>query len=80
VNLEQTRIRQLVVGVGNLTTPDMISFEDLQQTRTLTLDKALDQINSRFGNFTIRSADILYEKAKESELNIETPEMRFHTL
>lgn len=80
VNLEQTRIRQLVVGVGNLTTPDMISFEDLQQTRTQTLDKALDRINSRFGNFTIRSADILYEKAKESELNIETPEMRFHTL
>lgn len=79
IDLEHLNIRRLVVGISRLNTPDLISFDDLQQSKVNKLDLAIDQINQRFGSFTVRSADILNQKAKETELDIDKPEMRFHS-
>lgn len=79
VDFNDTNIRRLTVGVFNLTNPHSLSFSDLKTTKEELVDHAFDKINSRFGSFAIRTADILHEYAKESELSVDKQEMRFHT-
>ena len=69
------KIRRIVVGLFDLTIPDCITMDYI---KTSSIDSAFDKINDRFGAFTLRTADILYQYAKESELSVDKHEMRFH--
>jgi len=79
-DLKGKKIRRIVVGLFDLTIPDALLIDDFtpEKVRTKKIDNAFDKINERFGAFTIRSADILYQYAKETELSVDKHEMRFH--
>lgn len=73
------KIRRIVVGVNNLSLPNTQTFNDFTNLQGhAQIDNAFDQINNRYGNFTIRTADILHQYAKETELSVDKHEMRFH--
>lgn len=69
-------IRLVVVSVSQLTSTDIVTL-DSKLPCDLT-DRVCDDINDKFGEFTIRSGDILYQYAKESELSIARENMTFH--
>lgn len=75
--LEQ-RIRLLYVEVGDLSQSNQLILNFQADLKRESLEKAKDEIDAQFGNFTVRTADILYNKAKESELTIEKEDMVFH--
>lgn len=77
-DFDHQQIRQVVVGVHNLNTSATVPFDIFDQPQVRQLDKAIDKINHTFGEFTIRTADILHQKAKESELQVARVNMTFH--
>lgn len=76
--LGSTKIRLVVVGVGNLKSTDAMLFNIFTDPKVTSLDSTIDKVNLTYGEFTIRSADILHQKAKESELRIDKEDMLFH--
>ncbi len=80
IDLSKTPIRRIVVGISSLTLPDEIPLDEsqCQDNKNRHLDEAFDKINTRFGSFTLRTADILHQYAKETELSVDKHEMRFH--
>jgi len=76
-DLEQ-KIRLLYVGIGDLSQTNQLILDFYDDQKLNAIEKAKDEIDARFGGFTIRTADILYNKAKESELTIEKEDMVFH--
>lgn len=78
MDLEKSKIRRIVVGLFDLTIPDCLPLGNDLCTCIGKMDQIFDKINDRFGAFTIRTADILYEYAKETELSIDKHDMRFH--
>lgn len=73
----KNNVRRITVGVFKLSTPEQSLFE-LQKVKRNKINTTMDQINSRFGSFSLRTADILYQYAKETELSSGKHEMRFH--
>ncbi|MBD3280178.1 hypothetical protein GF389_01475 [Candidatus Dojkabacteria bacterium] len=69
-------IRRITVGLFDLSIPDQLVFKNT--SRQKALNTAIDKINSRYGSFKIRTADILHQYAKESELSSAKHNMRFH--
>lgn len=77
-DIRQTKIRLAFVGVGDLSQVNQLMFEMFLDQKTMKLDSALDEINDQYGAFKIRTADILNQKAKESELSVDREDMVFH--
>jgi DNA polymerase-4 len=78
LDLRGIKARLVVVGVSKLTLPSMQLLIDQRNPKLLKLEKALDKINRTYGEFTMRSADILRQRAKERELSIDRLAMTFH--
>lgn len=76
--LDNTRIRLVVVGVGGLKSVSQLLLNIFQTESPTKVDKAIDEINQTYGEFTVRSADILHQRVKESELHVEREDMTFH--
>ncbi len=74
----EQEIRLVSVGVSSLTSESAMVFEMFTQPATKSLDKAIDNINGVYGQFTVRTADILHQRAKETELQVERENMTFH--
>jgi DNA polymerase IV len=72
------KIRQVVVGIADLASSNQLMLDLFVDVKAKNVDRAFDEINSRYGAFTIRSADILNQHAKESELSVEREDMVFH--
>ncbi|MFW5702906.1 MAG: DNA polymerase Y family protein [Candidatus Dojkabacteria bacterium] len=79
------RVRLLAVGVGELVQEDQFEVphlygEDLEIDieKRSRIDSAIDIINRKYGDFTVRSADIINQKAKESRYSVERLPMTFH--
>lgn len=77
-DLESILIRRVVIAMGPLSLPQAITFDDLDDSRAKDFNRTFDKINERHGSFTLRSADILHQYAKDSELGVRRHEMRFH--
>ncbi len=73
-----TPIRLLYVGVGDLDSTQQLLLDSLEEPQKHALDGAADKINNQYGAFTIRSADIVYQYAKERELSVDKTNMVFH--
>lgn len=76
--IADTQIRLVAVGVGNLSNTQQVPFGMFANKRLTKIDTAIDKINSVYGEFTVRTADILHQYAKESELHIDRESMTFH--
>lgn len=76
--LDQFEARLLVVGVGNLQETEQMRLLDPVPTKLVKLDQAIDIVNAKYGEFTMRSGDILHERAKERELSTKRLAMTFH--
>lgn len=72
------RVRLLAVGIGDLTVANQLLMDFYTNPKVHSLDLARDEIDAKFGNFTVRTGDILHNHAKESELTVEKEEMVFH--
>lgn len=72
------RIRLLYVGIGDLSQSNQLILNFQEDLKLSSIERAKDEIDEQFGSFTIRTADILYNKAKESELTVEKEDMVFH--
>ncbi|MBN1331997.1 DNA polymerase IV [Candidatus Dojkabacteria bacterium] len=70
------KIRRITVGLFDLSIPDQLILE--KPSKESSLKSAIDEINDRFGSFKIRTADILHQYAKETELSSAKHNMRFH--
>lgn len=77
-NLEETPIRLVYVGVGSLDSTNQLLLSNLEEPTKHALDGATDKINQKYGAFTLRSADIVYQYAKERELSVDKTNMVFH--
>ncbi|MBL8014716.1 MAG: hypothetical protein JNK26_00830 [Candidatus Doudnabacteria bacterium] len=77
-DISDTKIRLVAVGVSHLDSINKLAFDIFTDPKTLELDKAIDQLNATYGSFTVRTGDIVYQYAKESELRVERPDMTFH--
>jgi hypothetical protein len=77
-NLTGKEIRLVAVGVHGLTSGQQQIFPPLVNKKIQALDKAIDDINITYGEFTVRTGDILHQKAKESELHVDRENMTFH--
>lgn len=75
---DDTKIRLVAVGVNNLDSTEKLAFDVFMNPKVRELDKAVDYINATYGSFTVRSGDIVYQYAKESELKVEREDMTFH--
>jgi len=73
-----TKIRLIAVGVNALESTESMIFDIFTNPELNDLDHALDEINRAYGEFTVRSADIVYQYAKESELHVVREDMTFH--
>ena len=71
-------IRLVVLGVADLLNSDNLEFSFDRHEKREGINEAFDEINSRYGEFTLRSGDILYQYAKEKELDVEREQMTFH--
>lgn len=78
LNLSETRIRLVSVGINNLLSQQQMLLGAFTRPQIRSLNSAVDNINGTYGEFTIRSADILHQYAKESELSVERENMTFH--
>jgi DNA polymerase-4 len=72
------QIRLLVVGLADLSSTAMQPLAIFQDSQKRLLDNVIDQINNTFGEFTIRSGDILHQRAKDRELTTDRENMTFH--
>jgi DNA polymerase IV len=72
------KIRLAVVGLGSLTPTSMVGLGLEEHVPLQKLDSTMDAINNMFGEFTIRTGDILYEYSKERELTVDRENMTFH--
>jgi DNA polymerase-4 len=72
------RIRLLAVGVAELSQSNQLIFDMLRDKRAEALNQARDEIDAQFGQFTLRTGDIVYNYAKESRLSIDKQDMVFH--
>lgn len=70
--------RLIVVGVENLQQAEQLSLLQPLADALPLVDAAMDKINQKYGEFTLRSADILNQKAKESKYSVERLPMTFH--
>jgi DNA polymerase IV len=77
VKVEQP-MRLIIIGIGELLTADNLEFEFAEEKDRGNLNKAFDKINDKYGEFTLRSGDILYQYAKEKELSVDREDMTFH--
>lgn len=75
---DDVKIRLIAVGVSDLDSIEKIAFDIFTDPKTLQLDRAIDDINATYGQFTVRSGDIVYQYAKENELRVEREDMTFH--
>ncbi len=78
LDLGSTKIRLVAVGVSSLQSTEALVFDIFQNPQLNALDSAVDDINRAYGEFTVRSADIVYQYAKESELHVVREDMTFH--
>lgn len=78
VDLEENRIRLISVGVASLIGTEQQPLSIFQNTKHINIDQALDEIDAAYGEFTIRTGDILYQYAKETELSVHKEDMTFH--
>lgn len=79
LNWNNEPIRLAVVGLAELDSTDSLMFNFNDEVSLKVVDTTMDQINNMFGEFTIRTGDILYEKSKDRELTVERENMTFHT-
>lgn len=77
-NFQGHRMRLVSVGVSSLVSSQALRFDMFNQHENIAMDKAIDKINGTYGQFTVRTADILHQRAKESELQVERENMTFH--
>ncbi len=77
VQVEQP-MRLIIIGIGDLLTADNLEFEFAEDKDRKGLNAAFDKINDKYGEFTLRSGDILYQYAKEKELSVDREDMTFH--
>jgi DNA polymerase-4 len=77
-DISDTKIRLIAVGVNDLDSTSKLAFDIFMNPKITALDKAVDEVNSIYGSFTVRYGDILHQKAKDSELKVERPNMTFH--
>lgn len=73
-----TKIRLVAVGINDLRSVAQLALDIFQNPEIQNLDRAVDEINSIYGQFTVRTGDILHQKAKESELSVHREDMTFH--
>jgi DNA polymerase-4 len=72
------KIRLAVVGVADLIPSQQLGFFRDKNAPVRKLDEAIDCINDKYGAFTVRSADILHQRAKESKISVPRKPMTFH--
>lgn len=77
-DLGETKIRLVAVGISHLESTAKLAFDIFTNPKLMQLDKAIDDINSTYGSFTVRTGDIVYQYAKESELKVAREDMTFH--
>lgn len=78
IELGDTRVRLVSVGVSSLDTAGKMLFDIFEDTQTKKLDAAVDELNQIYGSFTVRTGDIVYQYAKETELKVAKEDMTFH--
>lgn len=78
LDIRDVEVRLAVVGVQDLAQAEQINLWDFEKNKRSQLETALDQINNKYGEFTMRSGDILRQRAKERELNVNRMPMTFH--
>jgi DNA polymerase-4 len=71
-------IRLIAVGIGDLKHTDQLLLSNFGNPKHEQIDQATDKINNTYGAFTVRTADIVYQYAKEHELSVEKEDMVFH--
>jgi DNA polymerase-4 len=73
------KVRLISISVERLIHERQQFLPELEQPERISkLNYAINEINHKYGDFTIRSADILNEKAKESYYDVERQAMTFH--
>jgi len=77
LDLREVEVRLLVVGLNCLNTAIQFKLDHTINRRD-EVDLALDIVNNKYGEFTLRTADILNQRAKEQELSIVRQPMTFH--
>lgn len=70
--------RLVVVGVEELVQTEQLRLLTIAPPGQARIDSAIDKINQKYGEFTVRTADILRQKAKESKYSVERLPMTFH--
>lgn len=80
MQLENTLIRLVSVGVTHLQSTSNLKLDlsEYNTNKQKKIDAMTDIINSRYGEFTIKSGDITYQFAKERELSVFRENMAFH--
>ncbi|MBN1916125.1 DNA polymerase IV [Candidatus Dojkabacteria bacterium] len=84
------KIRQLIIGVSDFLNADNLELPmslfgegvvagfKLKSELKERINRAFDKINDKYGEFTLRTGDILYQFVKEKELDVEREQMMFH--
>ncbi len=75
---EDKKIRLVIIGISDLLNADNLEFSIVEENSRAKINSAFDKINSKYGEFTLRTGDILYQYAKEKELDVEREQMTFH--
>ncbi len=76
--LGNQEVRLALVSLSQLVQVEQLNMLTESNEFTQKIDKAIDKINDKYGEFTVRTADLLHERSKERELSTPRQNMTFH--
>jgi len=78
LDINGIEVRLMAVTITHLHSGQQPQLLESRSSKLIQLDKAIDQINHKFGSFTLRSADILHQQAKNKVFSIDHASIPFH--